>query len=328
VKVSPGAPSVRDESIRVYRTEGVDGVKRWMVAVGVTLDDLRRAHAGDPAALDVIDTLLSPESALDFETAVDRHLAPLAGTALHAVHRANLLDTGYARSQLAWYARFARVEGSRVLDVGSGVGAMLVALAEAGAARVVGLEVDPARHHLARVRTRAMPAVECVLAPDGALDCPDGAFDIAIACHVIEHVDEPAAFVRQLARVLRPGGRAFVSCPNRLWPVEAHSRLPAVTWLPRSAAAVVAARGARATRLPGALRSRLSTLAQVRHFFSCRTLARLVADAGFGIVAASPEARFAAEHPRLSRLVPRSPAAARLLSWDILVVAERVGPRL
>lgn len=60
----------------------------------------------------------------------------------------------------------------------------------------------------------------------------DGSFDIAFSNAVIEHVggcDEQRRFVSEALRVAR---RAFVTTPNRWFPVEVHTRLPLVHWLP------------------------------------------------------------------------------------------------
>ena len=67
-----------------------------------------------------------------------------------------------------------------------------------------------------------------------ALDLPfaDGEFDIVFSNAVIEHVggrDRQRRFVEESLRVAR---RAFVTTPNRWFPVEVHTRLPLVHWLP------------------------------------------------------------------------------------------------
>lgn len=43
---------------------------------------------------------------------------------------------------------------------------------------------------------------------------PDNSFDTVISCETIEHVHDPAKAVKELARVLRPGGRLFLTTPN------------------------------------------------------------------------------------------------------------------
>ena len=72
-----------------------------------------------------------------------------------------------------------------------------------------------------------------------ALQLPfdDGSFDVVFSNAVIEHVggeDEQRRFV---AEALRVGRRAFVTTPNRWFPVEVHTRLPLVHWLPDAARA-------------------------------------------------------------------------------------------
>jgi len=71
-----------------------------------------------------------------------------------------------------------------------------------------------------------------------ALELPfdDGEFDIVFSNAVIEHVggrDEQRRFVSEALRV---GRRAFITTPNRAFPIEVHTRLPLVHWLPASAA--------------------------------------------------------------------------------------------
>jgi SAM-dependent methyltransferase len=48
------------------------------------------------------------------------------------------------------------------------------------------------------------------------LPYPDEAFDVACSIEVVEHLEDQFHFVRELYRILRPGGRAFVTTPNLL----------------------------------------------------------------------------------------------------------------
>jgi SAM-dependent methyltransferase len=91
----------------------------------------------------------------------------------------------------------------RVLDVGTGEG-QLARRAAAGGARVVG--IDPTRAQISEaVRRGGGPAY----ARAGAhhLPFPDDRFDAAVACLVFEHLVDHVGPLRELARVLRPGGR-------------------------------------------------------------------------------------------------------------------------
>lgn len=67
-----------------------------------------------------------------------------------------------------------------------------------------------------------------------ALNLPfgDGAFDVIFSNAVIEHVGGREEQRRFVAEGLRVARRAFVTTPNRWFPVEVHTRLPFVHWLP------------------------------------------------------------------------------------------------
>jgi SAM-dependent methyltransferase len=71
-----------------------------------------------------------------------------------------------------------------------------------------------------------------------ALELPfeDGAFDVVFSNAVIEHVGPRDAQRRFVDEALRVAHRAFITTPNRLFPIEVHTRLPLVHWLPARAA--------------------------------------------------------------------------------------------
>lgn len=72
-----------------------------------------------------------------------------------------------------------------------------------------------------------------------ALPFPDGAFDVVLSNHVIEHVGGPAdqrAHLLELRRVLKPQGVGYLAVPNRWMLVEPHFRLPFLSWLPQAVA--------------------------------------------------------------------------------------------
>ena len=70
-----------------------------------------------------------------------------------------------------------------------------------------------------------------------ALELPfdDGSFDVVFSNAVIEHVGGEEEQRRFVAEALRVGRRAFITTPNRWFPVEVHTHLPFVHWLPDAA---------------------------------------------------------------------------------------------
>lgn len=86
----------------------------------------------------------------------------------------------------------------------------------------------------ARFLEAQYPGLRFVQADGRDLPFEDGQFDIVHSAAVIEHVgnfDNQAKFIRELWRVSRRG--IFVTTPNRWFPVEFHTVLPLVHWLPK-----------------------------------------------------------------------------------------------
>ncbi|KGI77989.1 bifunctional 2-polyprenyl-6-hydroxyphenol methylase/3-demethylubiquinol 3-O-methyltransferase UbiG [Oleiagrimonas soli] len=116
----------------------------------------------------------------------------------------------------AFVAERMRLAGARVADVGCGGGLLSESLAAAGA-DVVGIDlgqavIDVARLHLhesnLKVDYRVQSSAELAAAEPASFD--------AVCCmELIEHVPDPHALIADLATMLKPGGKLFLSTLNR-----------------------------------------------------------------------------------------------------------------
>lgn len=80
------------------------------------------------------------------------------------------------------------------------------------------------------------PEVTYVQGDALALPFADGEFDVVFSNAVIEHVGDRERQRRFVSEALRVGRRVFITTPNRWFPVELHTRLPLVHWLPERTA--------------------------------------------------------------------------------------------
>ena len=107
----------------------------------------------------------------------------------------------------------------RVLELGFGPGVDLqrvAALAPAG--RVAGLDHSDAMVDLARWRNRRAVAegrAEIVHGSMTSLPWPDASFDVVFAINAFQFAGDPLAVIREIARVLRPGGRLAIAVQPR-----------------------------------------------------------------------------------------------------------------
>ncbi len=203
-----------------------------------------------------------------------------------------LPDPGHPNYRLwANYATFARDRGElvadilahfcplvavEVLDVGCGAGGTSLALAERGAS-VTAMDFDPKRvAALRQIATRLPLRVKKGNAQ--ALDFPDEAFHCVVLQDVLEHLPQPDRALREVNRVLRPGGYVYVSTPNRWSPLnfisDPHWNLPGVSVLPRKAVACFI------TRL---VRREKRVRPDFAALLSFRTIRRLFEQQGFSL---------------------------------------------
>ena len=126
-------------------------------------------------------------------------------------------NEAYAAFLAGWdagfYAKYADTlrpasGGARVLDVGCGVGQVVARLKEAG---YEAHGVDVSEPNIQRARAFSD---RCQLYNGKKLPFPDRFFASVGALNVLEHVDEPEAFIQEMVRVTQIGGRIVLSSPN------------------------------------------------------------------------------------------------------------------
>jgi SAM-dependent methyltransferase len=159
--------------------------------------------------------------------------SPIYGTSLHYI-----ADEG--SRYLKWQSRFGSINGiiesrkfgqldllnSTVLDFGAGTGFLLDALS---AKRKIAVEINP---HASE--TMSGRSIECYSSLDAV---ESGLVDVAISNHCLEHVPYPIQALREIYRVLKPGGILILCVPIDDWRVQKHYKLNDInhhlnTWTP------------------------------------------------------------------------------------------------
>jgi SAM-dependent methyltransferase len=95
----------------------------------------------------------------------------------------------------------------RILDVGCGTGTMLTYLARFGNAEGVDIDAEAIEYCHARGLKKVIQSTA------DTLPFADGSFDLVTALDVIEHIDDDLGVLREIKRVLRPGGRLLLTVP-------------------------------------------------------------------------------------------------------------------
>lgn len=133
----------------------------------------------------------------DVQYRTDRNLAARQSIYAYQHPRVDLVATVLERAALRG--------DETVLDVGCGNGRYLAALAGRGhRGPVLGVDLS-----VGMLRTAGV-AAPLVAGDAAALPLRDGSVDVALAPHMLYHVPDPAAAVRELYRAIRPGGRVVV----------------------------------------------------------------------------------------------------------------------
>jgi SAM-dependent methyltransferase len=208
--------------------------------ITLTAAELASEQKAQPQVIPPIDDpRYFPKLFDDFLTATYCGTDPIGASHRHYMRT----DIERGRESVKQLRPWTSIQGKRVLDVGCGYGGMLLAMADAGAASISGVEVDDARLHWAKVRTDSIgfpadlrQADICV--EDGLKSF--GPFDVILMQDVMEHVPDPSIAIRNISRLLSPGGVVYVQVGNKYSADQLlhdhHCQLPGLTVLSREQA--------------------------------------------------------------------------------------------
>jgi SAM-dependent methyltransferase len=242
-----------------------------------------------------------------FEAAVREYLAPSQGQFNYEQMLHTFLSAARFRQWAAVVDRYRPVAGARFLSSGCGFAGSLLAYRDAGAALVVGVEVDDDYVRFGKLRVAELAGAEVLAYDGGRLPFGDAAFDVIESMDVIEHTPDDLAYVRELRRVLSPDGLILLVTPNRLWPVEQHLGIVGPPWLPIGLADALFALLARLPLLSRDRRFRYAKLRGMRtHNVSLRRLRAIAKESGLFLRVLRPE-----DHPDWP--LPLDPAWIRRL---------------
>jgi 2-polyprenyl-6-hydroxyphenyl methylase/3-demethylubiquinone-9 3-methyltransferase len=129
--------------------------------------------------------------------------------AFHPLHTLNPVRLDYV-------AKRAQLAQQRVLDVGCGGGLLAESLARSGAV-VTGIDLAPAMIEVAHLHAQEsqLNIDYQVCSAEQFAQRREPPFDVVTCMELIEHVADPAALLRAIAKLLRPGGQFFISTINR-----------------------------------------------------------------------------------------------------------------
>jgi len=163
----------------------------------------------------MVKTSIVAEEVEQFAKLADDWWDPDGASAM--LHKLNPVRLAYIRDRLNQHWSLDEhsrrpLEGKSALDVGCGAGLLAEPLARLGA-QVTAIDAAPELIGVARDHSnRQGLSIDYRAA---AVENIDGRFDLITSLEVIEHVADPQAFVKALAKLLAPGGLLILSTPNR-----------------------------------------------------------------------------------------------------------------
>lgn len=159
---------------------------------------------------------IDPKEAAHFGAQAADWWDPKGGSAM--LHKLGRVRMGYIREAIDQHWRgdnraLRPLLGKRALDIGCGAGLVAEPLARLGA-DVTAIDAAPESIAVARDHAAQM-GLEIDYRACGVEALDEAPFDLITSLEVIEHVTDPAMFLRAIAKLLKPDGLFILSTPNR-----------------------------------------------------------------------------------------------------------------
>jgi 2-polyprenyl-3-methyl-5-hydroxy-6-metoxy-1,4-benzoquinol methylase len=117
-----------------------------------------------------------------------------------------LKDSGFYKTEKTLMLR--KTQAPTVLDIGCATGTLLAFLRDRGW-DVKGVEISPAAEYARNARQLDVQNI-----PLEEIAFSSGSFDIVLASHLIEHLNDPFSFLKEAHRILKDDGKIFITTPN------------------------------------------------------------------------------------------------------------------
>ena len=170
----------------------------------------------------------------------------------------------------------------RLLVSGMGSGSEMIAARNFGFGEIYGTELDAFYISLVAERLAGHPGFFPTAVEGASIPFDDAMFDVVVSGHIVEHTADPAAYVAEHLRVLKPGGYFLIEFPTRFHTRELHTGLPSIEWLPgRLRTAILQSIGSGAFRFSEETRKKCRAITETAlKQVSLRRVRRWVADSG------------------------------------------------
>lgn len=149
--------------------------------------------------------------------------------------RANYISNHTEDFISLWYPELKKTpDKCDVLDIGCGKGELDINMAH-NVKTITGIDIRLRRIQSAQKHSKHIKNAEFITMSIFDLNEIEK-YDVIILSDVLEHVEKQKELLKKSLTLLRGDGIMFVSTPNRLWPIEAHTDLPFLGYLPMDVA--------------------------------------------------------------------------------------------